>query len=138
MTIGRDRTSSGPQMILRCRTGPRAGALQRAIDVFTQGPPPTHQGLVRRDFHPGNILWEGDRITGVIDWAETSWGPPDLDVMHSRANFAMLHDVDSAVAFSNACRWHGGALDDDHARKRLSVTKSSVNSGWPPCQGRLG
>ncbi|HET9560492.1 MAG TPA: hypothetical protein VFP01_00155 [Propionibacteriaceae bacterium] len=26
----------------------------------------------------------------------------------------MLHDVDSAVAFSNAYRWHGGMLDDDH------------------------
>ena len=58
-------------------------------------------------------MWEGDRITGVIDWAETSWGPPDLDVMHSRANFVMLHDVDSAVAFANAYRWHGGMLDDD-------------------------
>ena len=86
---------------------------QRAIDVFTRAPPPTHQGLVHRDFHPGNILWEGDRITGVIDWAETSWGPADLDVMHSRTNFAMLHDVDSAVAFSNAYRWHGGILDND-------------------------
>jgi aminoglycoside phosphotransferase (APT) family kinase protein len=91
----------------------RADSWQRAIDVFHQGPPPTHHGLVHRDFHPGNILWEGDRITGVIDWAETSWGPPDLDVMHSRANFVMLHDVDSAVAFSNAYRWHGGRLDDD-------------------------
>ena len=87
---------------------------QRAIDIFNQGPPPTHQGLVHRDFHPGNILWKGDRITGVIDWAETSWGPPDLDVMHSRANFAMLHDFDSADAFSDAYRWHGGVLDNDH------------------------
>jgi hypothetical protein len=91
----------------------RPDSWQRAIDIFHQGPPPTHQGLVHRDFHPGNILWEGDRITGVIDWAETSWGPPDLDVMHSRANFVMLHDVDSAVAFSDAYRWHGGMLDDD-------------------------
>jgi hypothetical protein len=49
----------------------------------------------------------------VIDWAETSWGPADLDVMHSRANFAILHDLDSAVAFSDAYRWHGGVLDDD-------------------------
>jgi hypothetical protein len=74
---------------------------QRAIDIFNQGPPPTHQGLVHRDFHPGNILWEGDRITG-------------LDVMHSRANFVMLHDFDSADAFSDAYRWHGGVLDNDH------------------------
>lgn len=85
-----------------------------AIDIFNQGPPPTRQGLVHRDFHPGNILWDGDRITGVIDWAETSWGPPDLDVMHSRANFAMLHDFDSADAFSDAYRWHGGIIDHDH------------------------
>jgi len=33
--------------------------------------------------------------------------------MHSRANFAMLHDMASAVAFSDAYRWHGGLLDDD-------------------------
>jgi aminoglycoside phosphotransferase (APT) family kinase protein len=87
---------------------------KRAIDIFDQGPPTTRHGLVHRDFHPGNILWEGSRITGVIDWAETSWGPPDLDVMHSRANFAMLHDVESAFAFSEAYRWHGGNLDPDH------------------------
>ncbi len=69
--------------------------------------------------------------------------------MHSRANFAMLHDVDSAVAFSNAYRWHGGMLDDDHARRNSPLrrhgrtrairerpqqnsplmTESSVNSG---------
>jgi aminoglycoside phosphotransferase (APT) family kinase protein len=87
---------------------------RRAIDIFNQDPPPSHQGLLHRDFHPGNILWEGDRITGVIDLAETSWGPPDLDVMHSRTNFAMLHDFDSADAFSLAYRGHGGVLDDDH------------------------
>jgi hypothetical protein len=87
---------------------------RRAIDIFKQGPPPARQGLIHRDFHPGNILWDGDRITGVIDWAETSWGPSDLDVMHSRANFAMLHDFDSADAFSAAYRWHGGIVDHDH------------------------
>jgi aminoglycoside phosphotransferase (APT) family kinase protein len=54
---------------------------KRAIDLFDHGPPPTRHGLLHRDFHPGNILWEGDRITGVIDWAETSWGPPDMDVI---------------------------------------------------------
>ena len=63
-------------------------------------------GLVHRDFHPGNVLWHGDPITGVIDWAETSWGPPDLDVAHTITNFALLHDLQSADAFSAAS---GGA-----------------------------
>jgi hypothetical protein len=36
-----------------------------------------------------------------------------MDVMHSRANFAMPHDFDSADAFSDAYRWHSGILDDD-------------------------
>jgi hypothetical protein len=49
----------------------------------------------------------------VIDWAETSWGPPDMDVMHSRANFAILHDLDSATAFSVCLPLAGGILDDD-------------------------
>jgi aminoglycoside phosphotransferase (APT) family kinase protein len=86
---------------------------RRAIEIFASPPPPTTRGLVHRDFHPGNILWTGDRITGVIDWAETSWGPPDLDVAHAMTNFAMLHDLDSAGAFAAAYRRHGGVVDED-------------------------
>jgi aminoglycoside phosphotransferase (APT) family kinase protein len=86
---------------------------RRAIEIFRQPAPPTPAVLVHRDFHPGNVLWRGDRITGVIDWAETSWGPADLDVAHAMTNFAMLHDLDSAHAFAVAYRAHGGVLDDD-------------------------
>ena len=74
---------------------------------------------MHRDFHPGNILWQGDRITGVIDWAETSWGPADLDVVHSCTNFAMLHDFASARAFLAAYRRHGGRLDSDPEAARF-------------------
>ena len=86
---------------------------QRAIDIFRAGPPATRAGLVHRDFHPGNILWQGDTITGVIDWAETSWGPADLDVAHSLTNFTMLADLERAAAFGRAYERHGGRLEDD-------------------------
>lgn len=90
-----------------------------AIAVFTAGPPPARPGLLHRDFHPGNILWDGDQITGVIDWAETSWGPPDLDVVHAVTNFALLHDRTSAYAFAAAYRRHGGLVEDDPEAARF-------------------
>jgi aminoglycoside phosphotransferase (APT) family kinase protein len=92
---------------------------RRAIEIFGQRPPLTPPGLVHRDFHPGNVLWAGDRITGVIDWAETSWGPPDLDVAHAMTNFAMLHDLDSARAFAAAYRRHGGVVEQSPDASRF-------------------
>ncbi len=92
---------------------------QRAIETFAAGPPDARSGLLHRDFHPGNVLWRDDTITGVIDWAETSWGPADLDVAHSVTNFAMLHDEQSTAAFPLAYRRQGGVIDDDPEAARF-------------------
>lgn len=86
---------------------------RRALAIHRQGPPDTPFTLVHRDFHPGNILWQADAITGVIDWAESSWGPADLDVAHCSANFALLHNPQSAAAFRTAYLAAGGRLDPD-------------------------
>lgn len=53
---------------------------QRAVEVIRREPP-AHQGcFLHRDFHPGNVLFTGTgddlRISGVVDWVETSWGLP--------------------------------------------------------------
>jgi aminoglycoside phosphotransferase (APT) family kinase protein len=86
---------------------------RRAIALAAENPPDTTAGLIHRDFHPGNTLWLGDEVSGLIDWAETSWGPPDLDVAHACSNFAMLHSVADAVAFRRAYLDAGGRLDPD-------------------------
>ncbi len=86
---------------------------RRAIDLRLAGLPPTPYGLLHRDFHFGNTVWHGDAITGLVDWAETSWGPPDLDVAHLCADFAMLHGVADAELFRAAYRERGGRLDPD-------------------------
>ncbi|MGI3780416.1 MAG: phosphotransferase family protein [Janthinobacterium lividum] len=96
------RPSLWAEAIERCR-GPR---------------PTTRQHLIHRDFHPGNTLWAGDVVTGLIDWAETSWGPSDLDVAHACSNFAMLHSVDAALAFERAYERRGGRLDPDQEARR--------------------
>lgn len=86
-----------------------------AIDLWAAGPPPTPHGLLHRDFHLGNTLWEGDVVTGLVDWAEASWGPPDLDVAHACADLAMLHTVADVQTFRVAYARRGGRLDPDPA-----------------------
>ena len=89
-----------------------------AIERYEGPVPATPQHLVHRDFHPGNVLWQGDVVSGLIDWAETAWGPSDLDVAHAAANFAMLHSVDDALAFTASYERHGGRLDPDPEARR--------------------
>jgi aminoglycoside phosphotransferase (APT) family kinase protein len=89
-----------------------------AIQRYAGPPPATPLHLIHRDFHPGNTLWEGDVVTGLIDWAETSWGPSDLDVAHACSNFAMLHSLDDALAFREAYERRGGRLDPDPEARR--------------------
>lgn len=50
---------------------------RRAVDVIRREPPHYQPCFLHRDFHPGNVLFEGDnddlRISGVVDWVEASW-----------------------------------------------------------------
>ena len=43
-------------------------------------PPDPAPALVHGDFQPGNLLYEGGRMTGIIDWELASIGSPLLDV----------------------------------------------------------
>ena len=86
-----------------------------AIDRWEAGAPPTPYGLLHRDLHLGNTLWQGDAVSGLVDWAETSWGPADLDVAHAYADLAMLHTVADAELFRAAYLRQGGHLDPDPA-----------------------
>lgn len=94
---------------------------RRAIEIRRAGEPATPYGLIHRDFHLGNLLWQGDEIAAVVDWAETSWGPSDLDVAHLCSDFAMLHGLDDAQAFRQAYIDAGGVLDHDPDAARYWV-----------------
>jgi aminoglycoside phosphotransferase (APT) family kinase protein len=97
------------------------GLWRQAIELWSAGPPPTAYGVLHRDFHLGNTLWHGDTVTGLVDWAETSWGPPDLDVAHACSDFAMLHTIVDAQAFRAAYVRLGGRLDPDPDGARFWV-----------------
>ncbi len=96
--------------------GADAAAWAAAIDVI-RGPAPSYEGRVlHRDFHPGNVLFDlspspaGPRISGVVDWAQTSWGPADLDVAHCSTNLALLHGPEWGLRFAGAYEEAGGVL----------------------------
>lgn len=97
--------------------GADAAAWAAAIDVI-RGPAPPYEGrFLHRDFQPGNVLFDvppstpaGARLTGVVDWAATSWGPADLDVAHCSTNLALLHGPAWGLRFTQAYEEAGGVL----------------------------
>ncbi|MEO3978731.1 aminoglycoside phosphotransferase family protein [Streptomyces sp. CAU 1734] len=90
---------------------------RRAVDVIRRDPPAYEGSFLHRDFHPGNVLFEGDgptlRVSGVVDWVETSWGPADLDVAHCSTALALLHGVHTGMTFADHYAAAGGTLSPD-------------------------
>lgn len=97
----------------------RPGLWQRAVDVIRRDPPDHLPCFLHRDFHPGNVLFEGTgddlRISGVVDWVETSWGPADLDVAHCSTALALLHGVPAGMDLADRYVAAGGVLAEDRA-----------------------
>jgi aminoglycoside phosphotransferase (APT) family kinase protein len=97
--------------------GADAAAWAAAIDVIRK-PAPRYEGrFLHRDFHPGNVLFDASpdsaadlRITGVVDWVQTSWGPADLDVAHCSTNLALLHGPAWGRRFAEEYEEAGGVL----------------------------
>ena len=51
------------------------GVWAAAFALFDAAPPPAPAVLLHRDFHPGNVLWTGGAVTGLVDWASAAIGP---------------------------------------------------------------
>jgi pimeloyl-ACP methyl ester carboxylesterase len=121
----RPRTYQAWTSAERVRT-PDGALWERAVDVIRRDPPPYEDRFLHRDFHPGNVLFTGAgpglRITGVVDWVETSWGPADLDVAHCSTALALLHGPEHGLDFRERYEAHGGrqlADGPDHLYWRL-------------------
>ncbi|MGW3254987.1 phosphotransferase family protein [Streptomyces fungicidicus] len=91
---------------------------RHAVDVIRRDPPEYRGVFLHRDFHPGNVLFSDEaggspRISGVVDWVETSWGPADLDVAHCSTALALLHGVPAGMRFADRYTAAGGTLAED-------------------------
>jgi len=66
-------------------------AWERAIAAYEGERPVSDDVFLHRDFHPGNVLWDNARVSGVVDWVSSCVGPPEADVAHCRVNLARHH-----------------------------------------------
>lgn len=97
--------------------GADATAWAAAIDMIRKPAPPYEGRFLHRDFQPSNVLFDvpptrpaAARLTGVVDWAESCWGPTDLDVAHCCTNLALLHGPAWGLRFAEAYEEAGGVL----------------------------
>ncbi|MFE3204769.1 phosphotransferase family protein [Embleya sp. NPDC055664] len=113
--------------------GADTAAWRAAVDVIRK-PPPSYEGrFLHRDFQPGNVLFDtppsrpaAARITGVVDWAATSWGPADLDVAHCSVNLALLHGPAWGLRFPEAYEQAGGAPAADANERRYWLVRDGL------------
>lgn len=59
---------------------------------------PTQRRLTHGDFHPGNVLWAGCEVSGVIDWAGVRLGDPRFDLAYLRLDTTLILGADAADA----------------------------------------
>ena len=77
-------------------------AWAKAIEIV-EGPPRSYsECFVHRDYHPSNVLWQNDRVSGVVDWVNGCRGPAGIDVAWCRHNLANLHGISVADGFLTA------------------------------------
>lgn len=55
--------------------------------------------LLHIDYWSGNILWQEDEISSVIDWEEAAYGDPAVDVAYARMNMILMGLPDAAEEF---------------------------------------
>jgi aminoglycoside phosphotransferase (APT) family kinase protein len=67
------------------------GVWERAIALAHEPPPVLPERFIHRDFHPGNTLWEGAELTGIVDWTTGSRGAGAVDLGHLRWNLVLDH-----------------------------------------------
>jgi aminoglycoside phosphotransferase (APT) family kinase protein len=70
------------------RAGPALAPLRARLAAM-----PNADRLLHLDYHPENVLMDGDGVTAVIDWTNTLPGPPHIDLGRSRAILQMVRTL---------------------------------------------
>ena len=64
-------------------------------------PPPTELCLLHADYFPGNLVWDGDAISAVIDWESAALGDPMADIATTRLDLRWAFGAGFAELFTD-------------------------------------
>lgn len=81
--------------------------MERVLEAIAQPAPSGRVGFIHRDYHPGNVLWDGATVN-VVDWSTAASGPPGIDLARMRQNLAGWHGRETADRFADRYVASGG------------------------------
>lgn len=87
----------------------RPALWERAIERWLAGRPEEPERFVHRDYHPVNVLWQGGRLSGLVDWVNACRGPVGVDLSHCRGNLFLMYGLPAADRFLGAYLAETGA-----------------------------
>ncbi|MEQ7123355.1 phosphotransferase [Actinopolymorpha sp. B11F2] len=70
--------------------GERSDGVARVADRLRLLGPAQPEVLCHGDFHPGNVLFDGDAVVGVVDWSGARIEPAESDVANCRVELALI------------------------------------------------
>jgi len=101
--------------------------------------------LLHLDYHPFNVLDDGSRVSGIIDWANTSVGDRRFDLARTRGLFALAGVFAPAIAAPAAeaaeqltVLWAQGYAtvlpmpDDDEMAPFFVAAAATMTADWEP------
>ncbi|HEY6738287.1 MAG TPA: aminoglycoside phosphotransferase family protein, partial [Actinopolymorphaceae bacterium] len=78
--------------------------------------------LVHGDYQPLNMLWQGQRLSGVVDWAYAGSGPREIDVGLCRFSLAVVFSEQTAETFLSLYEAEAGVQVDPRADIRALLS----------------
>ena len=75
-------------------------AIRTALERIWPPPQASEPVILHGDYWPGNALWRGGTLVGVIDWEDAAAGDPLADVANTRMELTMAFGASVAVEFT--------------------------------------
>ncbi|MEV6600537.1 phosphotransferase [Actinoplanes sp. NPDC051346] len=96
--------------------------------------------LTHFDYWSGNVLWQRETITGIVDWSGASRAPRGLDVSWCRLDLVLLHGPTAAEIFLAAYQRAARQVVANLALWDLFALTNSHHTveGWLPNYQSLG